>query len=87
METLLGLVLLTGLMSGLVSLWLIPIAASLCLAVPLSALSALPVSRYVPAPLRMNSPNTLREPAIVTRALRERRRIALLLNNSGMPAE
>ncbi|WP_436398924.1 glucans biosynthesis glucosyltransferase MdoH [Roseobacter sp. S98] len=87
METLLGLVLLTGLVSGLVSLWLIPIAASLCLAVPLSALSALPVSRYVPAPLRMNSPNTLREPAIVTRALRERRRIALLLNNSGMPAE
>ncbi|WP_298837514.1 glucans biosynthesis glucosyltransferase MdoH [uncultured Roseobacter sp.] len=86
-ETVLGLILLAGLISGLVSLWLIPIAASLCLAVPLSALSALPVSRHMPGPLSMNSPYTLREPAIVSRARVQRRRLADLLRNAGMPAE
>lgn len=67
-ETLLGLLLLTGLLAGLVSLWLVPIVFSLVMAVPLSALSALNIAQHAPEGLRMDSPNTLREPAIVTRA-------------------
>lgn len=67
-ETLLGGVLTVGLCAGLVSLWLVPIAASLVLAVPLSALSALNIAKCAPRSLAMNSPYTLREPAIVTRA-------------------
>ena len=66
METVLGCVLAAGLVSGLVSLWLLPIAASLLLAVPLSALSAWKVAAH--APKAMASPYTLREPAIVRRA-------------------
>ncbi|WP_300035862.1 glucans biosynthesis glucosyltransferase MdoH [uncultured Roseobacter sp.] len=86
-ETLLGAVLLAGLASGLVSLWLVPIAVSLALAVPLSALSALPVAGRMPGPLRMNSPHTLREPAIVARALEQRRRVSEHLSATRVPAE
>jgi membrane glycosyltransferase len=86
-ETLLGLTLTIGLLSGLVSLWLIPIAASLLLAVPLSALSAVPVDRLLPKRLQLNSPNTLREPAIVTRARSERLRLSSLLSKPQVPAE
>ncbi|UWR12312.1 glucans biosynthesis glucosyltransferase MdoH [Sulfitobacter mediterraneus] len=67
-ETLLGLVLLAGLLAGLISLWLVPIVFSLVAAVPLSALSALDVSRLGLKGLRMDSPNSLREPAIVRSA-------------------
>ena len=81
LETLLGLALLAGLWSGLVSLWLIPIMASLCLAVPLSALSAVPLSERLPGALRMDSPNTLREPAIVSQARTERRALRLMLEH------
>ncbi|WP_229884383.1 glucans biosynthesis glucosyltransferase MdoH [Roseobacter sp. MH60115] len=86
-ETLLGAVLLIGLASGLISLWLIPIVASLCLAVPLSALSAVPLSRALPGGLRMQSPHTIREPAIVGRARLERSRLRNLLDAGQLPAE
>ncbi|XDA97729.1 glucans biosynthesis glucosyltransferase MdoH [Sulfitobacter sp. LCG007] len=78
-ETLIGILLAIGLFAGLVSLWLIPIAVSLCLAVPLSALSSLQVSQRLPASLRMDSPFTLREPAVVARARNERARMDTLL--------
>ncbi len=71
-ETVLGLVLLSGLFAGLLSLWLVPIVFSLVLAVPLSALSAFNLTRWAPDGLRMDSPHTLREPGIVTRARAER---------------
>ncbi len=86
-ETLVGLVLLAGLVAGLVSLWLIPIVASLFLSVPLSALSAVPLGRTLPDGLRLQSPHTLREPAIVGRARQERLRISQLLESSPAPAE
>lgn len=79
-ETVFGLLLLIGLGAGLISLWLIPIAASLCLAVPLSALSAVPLPRSLPGGLRMQSPNTIREPAIVGRARDERLRLRNFLS-------
>ncbi len=75
METVLGAMLLVGLLAGLVSLWLVPIAASLVLAVPLSALSAVNVAQSAPKGLALNSPYTLREPAILTQALAARARI------------
>ena len=87
LETLLGLILCAGLLSGLVSWWLAPIAVSLLLAVPLSALSALPVARFLPAGMRMESPQTLREPGIVKRARLERNRLRDLLHVTGLPAE
>lgn len=87
METVLGLMLLGGLSAGLISLWLVPIAASLCLAVPLSALSALRLPGSLPSGLRMQSPNTIREPAIVACARMERMRLHALLNGAQLPAE
>ncbi|ABG31293.1 glucans biosynthesis glucosyltransferase MdoH [Roseobacter denitrificans] len=87
METVIGLVLTAGLLSGLVSLWLIPIAASLLLAVPLSAASALPVARYLPGPLRMHSPLTLREPGIVQNARRKRLQLLAVLDRPHHAAE
>ncbi|MEP0962401.1 MAG: glucans biosynthesis glucosyltransferase MdoH [Roseobacter sp.] len=86
-ETMLGAILMLGLWSGLVSLWLIPIAASLALSVPLSALSALPVARFLPGALGMQNPLTLREPSIVEAARRHRVRLQALLNASKIPAE
>jgi len=70
-ETMIGLMLVVGLGAGLISLWLLPIVFSLVLSVPLSALSAVHLGR-APAGLRMESPNSLREPAILTKAKKER---------------
>lgn len=86
LETLLGLILLAGLAAGLVSLWLVPIALSLVLAVPLSALSALNIAKRAPAGLALNSPYTLREPAILTEALAARARIKAQIT-ADVPAE
>ncbi|UWR21642.1 glucans biosynthesis glucosyltransferase MdoH [Sulfitobacter sp. S190] len=87
-ETALGLVLLSGLLAGLVSLWLVPIVASLVLAVPLSALSGVTIPRSAPATLRLDSPYTLREPAIVRSAMKERARLGAMLNGpQNIPAE
>jgi membrane glycosyltransferase len=87
LETLLGAILTFGLASGLVSLWLIPIAASLILAVPLSALSAVSVSRFLPRALTMQSPVVLREPGIVSRARAGRQDMAAALSNAHIAAE
>lgn len=74
-ETLIGVILLSGLWAGLISFWLIPIVFSLTLAVPLSALSALNLADRAPRSLAMNSPATLRVPFIARRAERARQRI------------
>jgi membrane glycosyltransferase len=88
LETVLGLLLVAGLFAGLISLWLLPIVFSLVLAVPLSALSAVHLGQRTPAALRMESPNSLREPAIFTRAKRERGTLhAMLKRQEQMPAE
>jgi len=49
LETLSGIALWAGILTGMVSLWLLPIAVSLILAVPLSALSGLPIVRQINA--------------------------------------
>ena len=71
-ETVLGLLLVAGLAGGFVSWWLSPIILSLLAAVPLSAASGMSVTRYLPRALRMNSPLTLNEPAIVRSARMKR---------------
>ncbi|WP_299415416.1 glucans biosynthesis glucosyltransferase MdoH [uncultured Sulfitobacter sp.] len=86
-ETVLGTILLSGLVAGLISLWLVPIMLSLLLAVPLSAMSGVRVSPHAPAPLRLDSPNSLREPAIVKRAALERTRLQAALAAAKLPAE
>lgn len=86
METVIGLMLVVGLIAGLISLWLLPIVFSLVMAVPLSALSAVRLAR-APAGLRMDSPNSLREPAIVTRAKRARLVLRSAADKTQMPAE
>ncbi len=86
-ETLFGLLLLAGLMAGLVSLWLLPIMASLVLAVPLSALSGVAVGTHLPDGLQMASPHTLREPAIVAHARQARRQIKTQLDAQEVAAE
>ncbi|MEE4188784.1 MAG: glucans biosynthesis glucosyltransferase MdoH [Roseobacter sp.] len=86
-ETTLGLVLAAGLVSGLVSLWLVPIAASLLMAVPLSLASALPIVQCLPQLMQMQSPHTLRVPSIVRKAQDRRGHIHNLLDTAKMPAE
>jgi membrane glycosyltransferase len=76
LETLIGVLLCVGLASGLVSLWLSPIVFSLTFAVPLSAMSALRLSANLPKALRLESPHSLREPAILTRARAARSELA-----------
>ncbi len=87
-ETLFGLLLLAGLIAGLISFWLVPIVFSLVLSVPLSALSSVNIARRAPEGLRMDSPHTLREPGIVTRARVERAYMkGQLKAGKGVPAE
>lgn len=71
-ETATGLALCLGIGLGVVSLWVIPIALSLALAVPLSKLSALRITSRTPKPFRLDTPQSLREPRIVRRARIER---------------
>jgi membrane glycosyltransferase len=87
LETILGGVLVFGLASGLVSLWLLPIAASLILAVPLSLLSGQSVNACLPRALRMNSPHSLREPHILTKAKMARSAMERAVTASKIPAE
>jgi len=86
-ETTLGALLTAGLLTGLVSWWLIPIAASLVLAVPLSALSAYPLSHLGLRGLRLDNPLTLREPAIVTNARTARAQIRAQIEAPKIAAE
>lgn len=72
METVFGVLLVTGLMSGVVPLWLMPIAVSLVLAVPLSALSAINISQVRLTSGRLSTPQSLFVPPIWTRAQQAR---------------
>ncbi|MBM7066135.1 glucans biosynthesis glucosyltransferase MdoH [Actibacterium sp. 188UL27-1] len=75
LETILGAIITAGLISGLVPIWLLPIAASLLLAVPLSALSAWRIGSDAPKPAQLSTPETLRAPPIVQMAQVERARL------------
>lgn len=74
-ETLCGIAILAGVASGQVSALILPIGVSLAGAVPLSLLSALPIANANTRVLRMDTPTSLQEPAIVSLARSERARI------------
>jgi membrane glycosyltransferase len=68
-ETVLGVVVLTGILAGAVTIWLLPIAVCLALAVPLSWLSARPAALGW---LRLDTPDDLAPPAILVAAQKAR---------------
>ena len=72
LETVIGFAMAFGIVTGVMSGWLIPIAGSLIFAVPLSRLSAWRISTSTPRPFRLETPTSLREPRVVTRAKSER---------------
>ena len=78
-ETVTGIVMVGGIAQGGVSLWLIPIAFSLVLAVPLSMLSGVRISDQAFRLLRLDSPQNLREPRVSRRARSERARIKAIV--------
>ncbi|MGD1883776.1 MAG: glucans biosynthesis glucosyltransferase MdoH [Paracoccaceae bacterium] len=86
-ETVLGILLLTGLIAGLISPWLLPIMISLLLTLPLSALSAIPLGPRAPMLFRLDNPLTLHEPAIVSRARKTRAAFRADLEHISIPAE
>ena len=86
-ESGLGALLFLGLGAGLVSWWLIPIAASLAFAVPLSALSAYPLAQSRLSGLRLDNPLTLREPPIVGNARTARAEMRARIEASKIAAE
>ncbi|GLO70826.1 glucans biosynthesis glucosyltransferase H [Phaeobacter inhibens] len=77
LETVSGVALWSGILAGVVSVWLLPIALSLVLAVPLSALSGVPLQRFAKALLATREVH--KEPRItrIARARRDRLRLAL----------
>ena len=86
LETISGICLLVGLFSGLITLWLLPIALSLSLSIPLSALSGLNLSRFGWSALA--TPESYDEPPIMRSARGYRERLRVYLEDiSAAPAE
>lgn len=80
LETIIGALLIAGMVQGLVTLWLIPIAASLILAIPLSALSGTNLQARRWTARQMGTPEQLNAPPIIRSAMRERRRFSAVLS-------
>ena len=79
LETIMGILLVGGMFYGIVSLWLLPIAASLFLALPLSALSGVNLGNRRWTARQMGTPEHLNAPAIIRSAMVERARFAAIL--------
>ncbi|EEX10151.1 glucans biosynthesis glucosyltransferase H [Ruegeria lacuscaerulensis ITI-1157] len=86
LETVSGLALSAGILSGLVSVWLAPIAISLTFAVPLSALSGVSAAG---ARRLLRMPEDVKEPAISRAARAHRNELKRLIEGKGTltPAE
>ncbi len=86
LETASGLALSAGILSGLVSVWLAPIAVSLTCAIPLSALSGVSAAG---ARRLLRMPEDFREPAISRAARTHRTELKRLIEGKGTmtPAE
>ncbi|MEM9850497.1 MAG: glucans biosynthesis glucosyltransferase MdoH [Pseudomonadota bacterium] len=80
LETLIGGALAAGMAAGLVSLWLLPIAVSLVLAAPLSALSGWRMTgRW--SRRQLATPSVINAPRIIRAAQSERRRLRQVLDD------
>ncbi len=71
-ETLLGTVVVVGILAGAVTVWLLPVGLSLILAVPLSALSERSILASRVKALRLITPESALPPAIVSAASQAR---------------
>ena len=71
-ETGLGLLFVLGLCLGMTTLWLAPIAFSLLLAAPISVLSSAKLTQARLALLRLDTPQSLKEPRIIADAQQAR---------------
>ncbi|NNK77386.1 MAG: glucans biosynthesis glucosyltransferase MdoH [Litoreibacter sp.] len=80
LETVIGAGLVAGMAQGLVTLWLIPIALSLALAVPLSALSGLRLTRFAWTARQMGTAEVFNAPEIIRAAQTERHRMRRVLD-------
>ena len=86
LETISGVALSVGILAGLVSVWLAPIAISLALAIPLSALSGVSAGT---ARRMLGMKEDFQEPDITRSARRHRDELKQLIENAGTmtPAE
>ena len=85
-ETTIGAAMCVGFFTGHVSGLLLPFAASLVAAVPLSRLSSLKINRLGNSVLRLETPHSITEPDIVTLARRERARFKAVAANTAPEA-
>jgi len=83
-ETVVGALLVLGMVLGLVSLWMLPIAASLVMAVPLSAMSGVDLTARRWSRRNMGTPAEFERPAVIRRAQHFRRVFQAMLQS---PAE
>lgn len=87
LETASGWLLLLGMATSSVSLWLLPIAISLALSVPLSMVSGLNLDRWRLTRRWLATPEMLNAPPILRLARRARAQFRTLLDAASHPAE
>jgi membrane glycosyltransferase len=90
LETLIGVLLLSGMVAGVVTLWLLPIAISLAASVGLSALSGVDLEARRWLHRQMSTPERLNTPPIIRKAAMERKRFERMLERpsaDGVAAE
>lgn len=87
LESIAGVGLVAGMTSGIVSLWLLPIAASLALAVPLSAVSGLRLTRFAATARALGTPEVYAAPAIIRAARAHRAELRQSLSDLPEAAE
>ncbi|TDT77479.1 membrane glycosyltransferase [Litoreibacter halocynthiae] len=86
LETVAGALLVAGMAEGIITLWLLPIAGSLALAVPLSMLSGAKLTRFKWTSRQLGTAEVFNAPAIIQSAKRERSRIRVVLENADQVA-
>ncbi len=82
LETLMGAGLVAGMSTGLVTLWLLPIAVSLAGAIPLSALSGLNLTRHRWMEKQLGTQEVFNAPAIIRAAKAERAQLQQMLDQT-----
>ncbi|ABD56116.1 glucans biosynthesis glucosyltransferase MdoH [Jannaschia sp. CCS1] len=87
LETLAGIAMITGMVAGIVSLWLLPIAISLAFAVPLSALSGLRLTRFRATTRALGTPEVYAAPPIIKAAKAHRAELRASLQDLPRAAE
>ncbi len=87
LETVAGAALLSGMLAGIVSIWLLPIAVSLAFAVPLSALSGLRLTQFRATARALGTPEVYAAPAIIRSAKAHRAELRASLANLPGAAE